>query len=105
VIAGPWLADASTLTASWAGIIGSITAVVALSLSVGAGNRQRRREYDAEIRAAEQRGAASRDEEVARIRSDCEERVARLRDDLKESRIETVNWRNIALGRGRNGSP
>lgn len=50
------------------GIAGSLCAVVALIISVAAGNAKRRRQYDEDIRAAEERGRHSVSDELAELR-------------------------------------
>lgn len=50
------------------GIVGSLCAVVALVVSVMAGNVKRRRQYDDDIRAAETRGRESVADELEELR-------------------------------------
>lgn len=61
------------------GIVGSVCAVVALIVSVTAGNAKRRRQYDDDIRAAEQRGRSA------------------VQTDLEQANDQATEWRERYL--------
>lgn len=70
-----------------AAIIGAIAALSAVIASVLTTNRKNRRDYEAEIRAAEKRGADEHREWTTRAEREAE------------------YWRSIAMGQGRTAAP
>lgn len=55
------------------GVLSGVAAIVALVLSVAAGNAKRRRQYDDDQRAAEARGRAAMVDELAAVRTERDE--------------------------------
>lgn len=75
------------------GVVTALAAAVTLVITVSANNRSRRREYENEIRAAEQRGSDA-------ARQSLDPRIRNLIDELEQARHDRDFYRQAYIEQG-----
>lgn len=81
---GGGVASGAEIAGSIGGVVGALIAVAALFVTIAGNNAKRRREYDQEIRAAEERGEQRAED--------------RLQPALDRTQRDMEFWRGIAYG-------
>lgn len=88
---GGGIASGAEIAGSVGGVVGALVAVAGLFIAIAGNNSKRRREYDREIREAEDRGAA-------RVRDEMDRDLDRAERDMEF-------WRGMALANRRDSDP